>query len=927
MADEAIPSAAESFTDDVWHAELDALTELRRRRGGGDPGELPAADGVPARERAQRGGLTGLTFSGGGIRSATFNLGIAQGLARLGLLRRFDYLSTVSGGGYVGSWLTAWIRRAGFDAVEEELPCEHDPESDQGNAADRERCSPVTFLRSFSNYLTPRVGLFSADTWAAVATYLRNLLLNLTVVVAALAAILLLPRLAVLVARLFDGSPFGSGTGLLASLSCLLLAIFFMGANVIEIEAFRARHRPWFTCQGWIQVVVAVPLFLGAALASVAFWHLDVAGRPEGSAWNRPLVWVGANAVTYFFFWFLTWIYLKLRAEHHADHEPSTRWAILLATGPVAGGVGGALAWLLVETFATLNQRLFPDGAGELPSLIHATTWGAPAIVLVFILVAVLHIGLMGRDFDEANREWWSRLGGWLLIYGITWLAFMSMAFYVPILVIWLGGLAASALGAGWLGSSIGGVLFERRASGSEGEPSPLRSVVRALTPQIFVIGLLALLSLGLHAVLDAPRASPGEEFWPEESKLVPLTRDHLRWTAESLDVPADLGFVSVSRTPFLVVVLALVALGLSWRVDINLFSMHFFYRNRLIRAYLGASNKKRYPQPFTGFDPRDDIPLSSLQPGAGSYDGPYHLINANLNLVGGQELAWQERKGSSFLFSPLYTGFVPHDPQLGGRGFRPTDGYRSGGISLGMAMAVSGAAVSPSMGAGTTPAMAFLLTVFDARLGWWLGNPLKSTWRRLGPDVGLFRLLAELFGTTDDQARYVYLSDGGHFENLGIYELVRRQTRLVVCCDGSADPERVFGALGNAARKCRADFGVPIDLQLQRFRFGAPEERSEVHCAVGTIRYDAVDPEAENGTLVYLKATLTDDEPADVLNYAASNETFPNQSTADQFFDEAQFESYRALGYHTAMEVFGQLDRLRELDRDELCEALRETW
>ena len=127
------------------------------------------------------GNLTGLAFSGGGIRSATFNLGILQALAEKGLLRKFDYLSTVSGGGYVGSWLAALThrltkeRKLNFDEVEKTLcPCKYEPDK-------RAEPTVLHWLRLYSNYLTPRKGAISGDTWAMLGTWLRNVLLNQTI--------------------------------------------------------------------------------------------------------------------------------------------------------------------------------------------------------------------------------------------------------------------------------------------------------------------------------------------------------------------------------------------------------------------------------------------------------------------------------------------------------------------------------------------------------------------------------------------------------------------------------------------------------------------------------------------------------------------------------------------------------------------------
>src|SRR5262249_26169098 len=151
--------------------------------------------------------LVGLCFSGGGIRSATFNLGVLQGLAELGLLRRFDYLSSVSGGGYIHQWLAAWIRRtstanstkvdplagvAAFNVVNDPVR----PAPDNGDTVDPLQ---IHWLRRYSNYLTPMRGFFTADTWVAVATWFRNTLLNQIALVSAMFFVLLLPQLLALV--------------------------------------------------------------------------------------------------------------------------------------------------------------------------------------------------------------------------------------------------------------------------------------------------------------------------------------------------------------------------------------------------------------------------------------------------------------------------------------------------------------------------------------------------------------------------------------------------------------------------------------------------------------------------------------------------------------------------------------------------------
>jgi hypothetical protein len=194
------------------------------------------------------------------------------------------------------------------------------------------------------------------------------------------------------------------------------------------------------------------------------------------------------------------------------------------------------------------------------------------------------------------------------------------------------------------------------------------------------------------------------------------------------------------------------------------------------------------------------------------------------------------------------------------------------------------------------------LMTIFDVRLGWWLGNPGMKNWTSGSPSVGFYWLLRELFGSTNDDSEFVYLSDGGHFENLAVYELVRRRCKLIVACDASCDSGYAFGDLHNAMERCRSDFGVDISFpELAPLRPlpdpGDPQcRRSKAHFAVGRIRYNP-DSHLDDGTIIYIKPTLVEGDPRDVLAYAQVDKTFPHDSTANQWFDESHFESYRALG------------------------------
>ncbi len=169
-------------------------------------GGEPAKEGAPFRQ-ALREDLLGLAFSGGGIRSATFNLGVLQSLAKIGLLKHCDYLSTVSGGGYIGGWFTAWMHRQSgtrkrSDAIND-MQRRLSPLRNANPVADAVR--PIRYLREYSNYLTPRTGFLSADTWTMIGIFTRNALLNQVILVSLFAGLLLMPRVIVKMAGVGAG--------------------------------------------------------------------------------------------------------------------------------------------------------------------------------------------------------------------------------------------------------------------------------------------------------------------------------------------------------------------------------------------------------------------------------------------------------------------------------------------------------------------------------------------------------------------------------------------------------------------------------------------------------------------------------------------------------------------------------------------------
>ena len=308
-------------------------------------------------------------------------------------------------------------------------------------------------------------------------------------------------------------------------------------------------------------------------------------------------------------------------------------------------------------------------------------------------------------------------------------------------------------------------------------------------------------------------------------------------------------------------VFLAGLGLGLAFlssRIQVNRFSLNGLYRNRLARAFLGGARRKRDPDPFTGFDAGDNVRMHKLTPRAGDRSILYPIVNVALNVTASEKLAWQERKAEPFVFTPFYSGSAmlkpPEWPPRDGRpvdlndppgayvassvygGNEPDLAMEGTGVSLATAVSISGAAASPNMGYHTSAATALLMTLFNVRLGAWLPNPAQAVEmgdliRRSGPSNSLRAVLRELAAATDDRGWDIYLSDGGHFENLGLYEMVRRRCRYIVVSDAGADPECAFDDLGGAVRKVKIDFDVDIsfddeDPQARRRQEGAARLR-----------------------------------------------------------------------------------------------------
>lgn len=854
------------------------------------PGEPGApADAGPGAAPAVADGPVGLALSGGGIRSATFSLGVLQAIAANGSLPRIDYLSSVSGGGYIASWLSAWIARTSLDSVAAKL-------SQSPETREREP-NEVLWLRRYSNYLTPRVGALSLDALTVVSTWLRNVLLNLIILVFSVSAVLALPIAILPVVAALTGV---STWCALIALGFALWSLSFVAIN-LTVKCPRPKGSAGFVLSsGGVLCLVVLPALAASFFGGIWLVHPPAANMPW---WEST----GIGLLAFYAVVGVAWaigfrVAARCARDTAANAAPqmpasgnfNARDAFVYALCAAASTlVGAGLLIVLKLLFDRAMPALKAVGAlalGDASTHEAAAIFlFAPAGILLCLGTATcIFIGLVGRNYAEASREWFARTGGAFMLTSLIWITWLGLAFYVPSMVEWTQAWLAKTAFVTWLGSLIGSVILTRVRGRQKAEQgSGFTTILATVLASVVACGIFVLIAIGLHQVLDIlssflPRpSSPGNGTgWPSVAALF-------------------------------VIGATLVALLFAWRVDINRFSLHDMYKNRLIRCYLGASNPLRAPQPFVGFDSRDDLPLTQLPA------RPHHIINTALNLVQGSELAWQERKAASFVFMRNYCGFqlsraqgnAPvRDSATPAPGMQPTAEYASidpdsnwKGITLGIAMATSGAAVSPNMGFHSQPALAALMTFFNLRLGRWCPNPAASSWKKSSPKFGLRYLLAELTGHTNESSRFVYLSDGGHFENTAVYELVRRRCARILVVDVGADPTRAFEDLANMMRKCRVDLGVDFELDATPLYADGDGYRSKSGFVDGTIFYGATgNSPAFEGRILVIKPSLQTPpaETTDVYSYGKRATTFPQQTTVDQWFDESQFESYRKLGY-----------------------------
>ncbi len=578
--------------------------------------------------------------------------------------------------------------------------------------------------------------------------------------------------------------------------------------------------------------------------------------------------------------------------------------------------------------------RVFPDLGGQCtPSTCAANppiwTWAVPLGVLALSAVSGL-ASLLGRWSDSRQRFFtiWSVR----LLAGAAALALLLIG--LPSLVDWL-----DHLGEG--GSSVKPSLLDSLGSIGVSFAALLAGVIAQVAHLLKSKEAAENLNraqkaggkLGSGVRLTLAYAA-GALFGPLVLLLLVAIVVAVGMSQAGSDGGFDLGVAAVGAA-------TLVAFGILYRLaDLATWSLHPFYKRRLSSAFAlkrvkeedltakerqrvealadpgrkGDDGKSKYEGLAIERDFGELVSLSETELDEGKdRKWPTLLVCAAAN-VSDPGATPPGRQVTSFTFSAHAVG----GPLVGAVGTKEMEGAfddrrRKRDLTLPAAVAMSGAAVSPSMGKMTKRPLTFLMALANLRLGVWVPNP---RWVAAGLDEhGLERhrygrprpwyLLCELLGRNRIDARYLYVTDGGHYENLGLVELLRRGCTKIYCFDASGvgQGRAEFDALGDAIALARSELGVEIDFESDDP--GDLEPDADTHLAekdvvTGTIRYTH-GPEVVEGTLIYVRNAMTDRATWDARAHQMEDPRFPHNSTVDQLYTDKKFESYRVLGARAA--------------------------
>jgi hypothetical protein len=770
--------------------------------------------------RAGRTQWTGIALSGGGIRSAIFCLGAVQALAKHNVLGNFDYISSVSGGGYVASALQwVWHQNAQSGTSENNFPF-----GTSERPVDLDQAARLKYLRSHGQYLTPDERI---SIWSLTAVVIRTIFLNLVV--------------------------------------------------WIPIGAFL--------------LTVLVVLFRFLEGTAVSDWLPNIYGSLVGSRWKPDCVsdclwpqevffgactFAGLVIVLCFGVWAIAFSLdtrISPKQESTTGNWTRAKYAIL-GLLCLCSGVLAVLYFTVLRQMSTLDPILL-----AIAFLLAATV---ATCGVLFILQA--------RAQDASANYRWRRqfevkAGAWLP--RITILFALGSVPAIPFLLINHGGpflhVAVTAIG---LVSGMVSAIVGHNAQRQQQLPSDSLRWVLMVTSALFIYSIALVSYLFMQLFFD-----PALMFGSATSSL-----------RENTVRGIILGFIAI-------------ALVLAWRTNVNYVGLHRFYRDRLMEAFMPDDACVRAN--VVGRSPdADRLSIADLWPkraavGNGSDSAvskrslPYPIINTNAILMNDEDrkLAW--RGGDSFVLSPLYVGCAAT-----GWESTPRHVLKHGPLSLASAMAASGAALNANaayVGAGVTRdrLISMVLMLLNIRLGIWVGRPSERQMGKFSREPNHINP-AFRYGLTragyNRNSKFLELSDGGHFDNLGIYELVRRRLSLILVIDGEDDPSTAMPALYSVARRVQEDFGTVIDLDrklddlIPAPAAGYPEGAKFVKFPffAAPIQYST----RETGVLIYVKLSLFSQVGFGARAYRAQNQTFPHQSTANQFFVPEQIDAYREVGY-----------------------------
>jgi hypothetical protein len=834
-----------------------------------------------------------VALSGGGIRSATFALGVLQTLAQHGLLQKVRTLSTVSGGGYIGAFLCRLAAQVqalspggtpaqAWTTTGEILLT---PTSRQVRLAPDAPpvFHPLQWLRENSRYLTPSG---SNDLLSGFAYYLRGLLgLHFNVAV----LLLLLALLNVAMGALGDwgwarwnlaGDSVRQWLGQLGAASPAAPAV---DTTLVALAAPPPAW-PWVPSGWWL----ALGLLLGAALViGVAYWLTSRRTRALADAgargWQETLEgWMGWGAALALLATFVSWAALA------RGHSPGQyRLALGLALVCALAGLVNLAALALTgrrqaQARPELEQaQLRTDQQRRRLTVWLGWTLKGAAGVAILALIDTLAMSLVQYRASGGSAWPWS----------------LPAAVYGSVLV------------AAW--------KWLRQAEPVEGQTPRFAGLTQAALLALALAVVAGLALMYQWAVYELVLRSA-----PLDAPLV------LAWPVLAVFMLGLLGVaVCVHLTPGF----------------LNLSSFHNLYTARLKRAYLGAANPKRLAAMAGagshGERGRQKAFVSEVMAGdepasitdylrANQALGIEHVLNITLNqrISATSPTLAQDRQGVPVC---LTAQGMRVDARQDGAGPPQFDLalMQQSPLSLGQWVSISGAAFSVGVGKETRPGYALLAFLANVRTAYWWRKPvlaeksqgLEGTWDYLWEEAR-----CRFQGMP---GRYWYLSDGGHFDNTAAYELIRRKAPLVLASDNGADPCYQFDDLMHLVRRARIDFGAEAVIRSAAdigglSGFGRPEEFRQARQAGQPmpyalwleLYYDHAegrprDPATErpDTVLIFLKPALPDKLPGDVAHYARTHPAFPQETTADQFFDEAQWESYRALGQALSARLLAQ--------------------